>query len=74
MAYRSIGKALPRSGGQGRGKPVRKKFLLFLFTSLFRATVNPSHAQQPTKVPRIGFLDTSTASGNGSAWRRFGKS
>ena len=74
MAYRSIGKALPRSGGQGGGKPVRKQFLLFVLTTLFLAAVNPTHAQQPGKILRIGFLDASTASGNGSAWRRFGKS
>ena len=64
MAYRSIGKALPRSGGQGGGKPVRKQFLLFVLTTLFLATVNPTHAQQPGKIPRIGFLDPSTASGS----------
>ncbi|HEX9273100.1 MAG TPA: ABC transporter substrate-binding protein [Candidatus Binatia bacterium] len=64
MACRSIGKALPRSGGQGGGKPVRKQFLLFVLTTLFLATVNPTHAQQPGKIPRIGFLDPSTASGS----------
>jgi putative tryptophan/tyrosine transport system substrate-binding protein len=42
---------------------VRKKFLLFLFTSLFLAAVNPTHAQEPGKILRIGFLDNSTASG-----------
>jgi putative tryptophan/tyrosine transport system substrate-binding protein len=63
MAYRSIGKALPRSGGQGGGKPVRKQFLLFVLTTLFLAAVNPTHAQQPGKILRIGFLDASTASG-----------
>jgi len=64
MAYRSIGKALPRSGGQGGGKPVRKQFLLFVLTTLFLATVNPTHAQQTGKMFRIGFLDSSTASGS----------
>jgi putative ABC transport system substrate-binding protein len=63
MAYRSIGKALPRSGGQGGGKPVRKQFLLFVLTTLFLATVNPTHGQQTGKVAHIGFLDVSTASG-----------
>jgi putative tryptophan/tyrosine transport system substrate-binding protein len=62
MAYRSIGKALPRSGGQGGRKPVRKQFLLFVLTTLFLATVNPTHSQQTGKVFRIGFLDSSTAS------------
>jgi putative tryptophan/tyrosine transport system substrate-binding protein len=64
MAYRSIGKALPRSGGQGVGKPVGKQFLLFVLTTLFLAAVNPTHAQQPEKIFRIGFLDVSTASGS----------
>jgi putative tryptophan/tyrosine transport system substrate-binding protein len=64
MAYRSIGKALPRSGGRGGEKPVRKKFLLFVLATLFLATVNPTHAQQAGKVFRIGFLDNSTASGS----------
>ena len=64
MAYRSIGKALPRSGGQGGGKPVGKQFLLFVLTTLFLAAVNPTHAQQPEKIFRIGFLDVSTASGS----------
>src|SRR5206468_10645639 len=64
MAYRSIGKALARSGGRGGGKPVRKQFLLFVLATLFLATVNPTHAQQAGKVFRIGFLDNSTASGS----------
>jgi len=64
MAYRSIGKALPRSGGQGGGKPVIKQFLLFVLSTLFLAAVNPTHAQQPGKIFRIGFLDNSTASGS----------
>ena len=42
---------------------MRKKFLLFLFTSLFLAAVNPTHAQQPGKIFLIGFLDSGTASG-----------
>jgi putative tryptophan/tyrosine transport system substrate-binding protein len=63
MAYRSIGKALPRSGGRGGEKPVRKKFLLFVLATLFLATVNPTQAQQAGKIFRIGFLDASTASG-----------
>ena len=64
MAYCSIGKALPRSGGQGGRKPARKQFLLFVLTTLFLAAVNPTHAQRPGKIFRIGFLDPSTASGS----------
>jgi putative tryptophan/tyrosine transport system substrate-binding protein len=43
---------------------VRKQFLLFVLTTLFLATANPTHAQQPGKIFRIGFLDVSTASGS----------
>jgi len=43
---------------------VRKQFLLFVLSTLFLAAVNPTHAQQTSKVPRIGFLDPSTASGS----------
>ena len=41
---------------------MRKQFLLLILTTLFLATVNPTHAQQTGKVSRIGFLDNSTAS------------
>src|SRR5262245_60003740 len=64
MAYRSIGKALSCSGGQGGRNPARKQFLLFVLTTLFLAAVNSTHAQQAGKVFRIGFLDNSTASGS----------
>jgi hypothetical protein len=47
---------------QGEGKPVRKKILLFVLTTLFVASVNPTHAQQTGKVAHIGFLDQSSAS------------
>jgi putative tryptophan/tyrosine transport system substrate-binding protein len=43
---------------------VRKKFLLFVLTTLFLASVNPTHAQQAGKIFRIGFLDNSTAAGS----------
>jgi ABC-type uncharacterized transport system substrate-binding protein len=42
---------------------VRKKFLVFVLTTLFLATVDPTHAQQAGKVARIGYLDGGTASG-----------
>ena len=63
MANCTIGKAPPRGGGQGEGKPMRKKFLLFVLATLFLATVNATHAQQTGKILRIGILDPSTASG-----------
>ena len=40
---------------------MRKQFLLFVLTTLFLAAVNPTHAQQPGKIFRIGYLDNSTA-------------
>jgi putative ABC transport system substrate-binding protein len=43
---------------------VRDKFLLFVFIILFLATVNPTHAQQTGKIFRIGYLDSSNASGS----------
>ena len=43
---------------------MRNKFLVFVLTALFLATVNPSHAQQAGRIFRIGFLDDSTASGS----------
>src|SRR6266550_4609179 len=55
---------MARIGGQGERKPVRKNFLVFVLTTLFLTSVNPTHAQQPTKILRIGYLDSSSASGS----------
>ena len=63
-SFAPLDKSMARIGGQGEGKPVRNKFLVFVLTALFLATVNPSHAQQTGKIFRIGFLDKSTASGS----------
>src|SRR5215472_2432146 len=49
---------------RSKSKLVRKQFLLFVLSTLFLAAVNPTHAQQPGKIFRIGFLDNSTASGS----------
>jgi hypothetical protein len=38
------------------GKPVKKKILLSAVTTLILASVFPAAAQQPKKVPRIGFF------------------
>jgi putative ABC transport system substrate-binding protein len=43
---------------------MKPKFSFWLLPSVFLATACLAQAQQPTKVPRIGFLDTSTASGS----------
>jgi putative tryptophan/tyrosine transport system substrate-binding protein len=42
---------------------LKKKIVLFVLTTLFLVTGNPTHAQQTGKILRIGFLDASTASG-----------
>src|SRR5947207_2746595 len=55
---------MARIGVQGERKPVRKNFVVFVLTTLFLTSVNPTHAQQPTKILRIGYLDSSTASGS----------
>jgi putative tryptophan/tyrosine transport system substrate-binding protein len=43
---------------------MKKKIFLFLRGTLFLFALNPAHAQQTGKVPRVGFLDTSTAAGS----------
>jgi hypothetical protein len=45
-------------------KPMKKKIILLALCSLLLAPCSSAQAQQPTKVPRIGFLDASTASGS----------
>src|SRR5947207_9732752 len=55
---------MARIGVQGERKPVRKNFVVFVLTTLFLTSVNPTHGQQPTKILRIGYLDSSSASGS----------
>ena len=43
---------------------MKKRITLWLLATLFLANVSLVHAQQTGKVPRIGFLDNSTASGS----------
>jgi ABC-type uncharacterized transport system substrate-binding protein len=43
---------------------MRRKILSVVLTILFLAAVNPAQAQQPTKVPRIGFLGATYPSTN----------
>jgi putative ABC transport system substrate-binding protein len=42
----------------GRSKAVRPKFRLIMLTAFILASVHLAHAQQPKKVPRIGYLTT----------------
>jgi putative ABC transport system substrate-binding protein len=43
---------------------MKKKILSFAFAALVFAFYSSASAQQPTKVPRIGYLDSSTVSGS----------
>jgi ABC-type uncharacterized transport system substrate-binding protein len=45
-------------------KTREKKFLVFVLTTLFLATVDPTHAQQTGKILRIGYLDGGNAAGS----------
>src|SRR6266536_3357101 len=42
---------------------MKKRITLWLLATLFLANVSLAEAQQTGKIPRIGFLDNSTASG-----------
>jgi putative ABC transport system substrate-binding protein len=50
---------------------MKTKALFWLLTTVFLATAPAVHAQQTTKVPRIGFLDNSTASGSAGRLEEF---
>src|SRR5438105_1429092 len=41
-------------------KPMTKKILVWLLTTVFLATVSPAEAQQPKKIAKIGYLAPST--------------
>jgi len=49
---------------QGREKVMKRKITVLTLSALLFAFCASAHAQQPTKVFRIGFLDQSTASGS----------
>ena len=42
---------------------MKKKIILFLAATISLFSVVPTYAQPAGKIPRIGFLDNSTASG-----------
>ena len=52
-----------RREARGEKKNMKKRITLWLLATLFLANVSLADAQQTGKVPRIGFLDNSTASG-----------
>ena len=53
-----------RREARGKKKNMKKRITLWLLANLFLANVSLADAQQTGKVPRIGFLDNSTASGS----------
>jgi ABC-type uncharacterized transport system substrate-binding protein len=52
-----------RSEARGERKKMMERITFWLLATLFLANVSLADAQQTSKVPRIGFLDNSTASG-----------
>src|SRR6267142_1493552 len=53
-----------RREARGEKKNMKKRITLWLLATLFLANVSLAEAQQTGKIPRIGFLDNSTASGS----------
>jgi putative ABC transport system substrate-binding protein len=47
-----------------REKDMKKKITFLTLCAMLFALCSPADAQQPTKIPRIGFLDSSTAAGS----------
>src|SRR5262249_51344292 len=62
-----------RREARGKKKNMKKRMTLWLLATLFLANVSLADAQQPGKVPRIGFLDASTASGMAFGPARFAR-
>src|SRR5215510_904594 len=53
-----------RREARGEKKNMKKRITLWLLATLFLANVSLADAQQTSKVPLIGYLDNSTASGS----------
>src|SRR5947209_2233972 len=49
-------------------KTMNSKFIVWLLVTFFLATVFPAEAQQPKKIPRIGFLFGASSSSNTDRW------
>src|SRR5262245_11308728 len=60
-----------RREARGKKKNMKKRMTLWLLATLFLANVSLDDAQQTGKVPRIGLLDPSTASGSAVLWEAF---
>jgi putative tryptophan/tyrosine transport system substrate-binding protein len=50
------------AGNSNQEKPINKKILISIFAVVILAFVHPAEAQQPKKVPRIGYLGTGSRS------------
>src|SRR3989337_183149 len=48
-----------------------KKILIWLMVAIFVTTVSPAGAQQPTKIPRIGWLDGPSLAANSARIEAF---
>jgi ABC-type uncharacterized transport system substrate-binding protein len=64
LPFRTVGNASPSIGGQDEGKPGRKTFFGLPLGALLFALSVTADAQQAGKIFRIGFFDSSTASGS----------
>jgi putative ABC transport system substrate-binding protein len=53
-----------RREARGEKKNMKKRITLWVLATLFLTNVSLADAQQTGKVPRIGFLDNSTAAGS----------
>ena len=60
-----------RREARGEKKNMKERTTLWLLATLFLANVSFADAQQTGKIFRIGFLDTSTASGSAVLWDAF---
>jgi putative ABC transport system substrate-binding protein len=56
---------------QGEGNPMHKKITRRAFCSMLLALPFPAQAQQPTKIPRIGFLNAGSLSANSARTEAF---
>src|ERR1043166_428995 len=68
FGIRTAEKALPRAEATVMINR-EKKFLLFMLTTSFLATVNSTQAQQARKVLHIGFPDAALLRLGGFSWR-----
>jgi putative ABC transport system substrate-binding protein len=64
-----FGKKSEANQGRDEGKPMKKIIVLFGVATFIVASVRLAEAQQPTKIPRIGFLAGNSLSSSSLAAR-----